>query len=574
MDSQTALRELEAELDKDVKALPLLKLPFRTVVSALYGVVDNRFHGPRTSPESRENEDVGSAIVNRLSYLLPLLIDCPVEPLGLNLANALSPITPQYLAELGFLLAYAHFSELMPEVHRGYYSVSGDVASGFRLTHASDSFRYYEARDIALTEISMPYYLRPRLKFEAQLVDVVNRFVKQKFSHAGDLVTTVTVIAKQLYEEFRLGIREIPILTDEGCNAAFGVSLEKFNRFRSAWAGISELCLHLADAFAHRARSSSGRRQRELFFESMEWTAPLLRRNFLEGLVLALTGLSGGEIDHLMQFYSFSPAEKRARQVGDGFFPPIAQLADSLHFNPDALRSMLSSRNVLYVLNRAHTQVFDEQVSGHLEPALIEIAKRPLSRLPDVFLAQEIDWGGGDIDLLVYSERENSALHIQAKAAIAPQGARMVAATEGRVKEALRQLSALRKLPPAQIDAIVEKAIGRPVRGVNLVDVVLCRASFGTAKIWERLGSVAVVNPSIVAAVVERLLATSSSNPVTAFAATVQEVADDIQRRAATGWEEATIELGRTTLTMPLLRLDSNVLWVERQKSYERLMGK
>ncbi|WP_148712927.1 hypothetical protein [Corallococcus sp. AB030] len=402
----------------------------------------------------------------------------------------------------------------------------------------------------------------------------MDRFIKQKYNHeGGDFLVDITLITKLLYEEIRLGIREIPILTDEGCEAAFGVSLEKFNRFRSAWAGISEFCLLLAEAFARRARSSNGRRQRELLFECMEWTAPLLRENFLGGLVLNITNLSGAEYDHLMQFFSFSPAEREASQVGDGFFPPIARLSGSLQFNPDALRSVLSSRNVLYALNRAHTQVFDERVSEHLEPALIDVAKRSLSRLSDVVLAQEIDWGGGDIDLLVYSERENRALHIQAKASIAPQGARMVAATESRVKEALRQLSALRKLSPARIDAIVEKAIGRPVRNVDLVDVVLCRASFGTAKTWERLGDVAVVNPPLLAAVVERLIATSNPNPIAAFSASVKGVSDDIQRRATNGWDEATIDLGRTTLTMPLLRLDSSVIWEERKLAYERLVS-
>lgn len=229
---------------------------------------------------------------------------------------------------------------------------------------------------------------------------------------------------------------------------------------------------------------------------------------------------------------------------------------------------------MLYALNKSQTNLFDEQISKHLEPALLETAKETLARIRGVRIAQEVKWDGGELDLLVYSESENKALHIQAKAPIAPQGARMVKATEDRVKEALDQLRGFRKLPRIQTDRIVGDAVGLKLQGVDLVDVVLCRASFGTAKVWERLGQVTALNPATLAAVVKNLERQFSQAPLAAFAETALRVTDDLQARITKGWDEATIQLGETSLTMPLLQLDYDIIRSELQLTFERLAAR
>jgi hypothetical protein len=45
----------------------------------------------------------------------------------------------------------------MPEIHRGYFAVSGDRDSGFALRHASPELAEHEARDIVLTEFAGPF---------------------------------------------------------------------------------------------------------------------------------------------------------------------------------------------------------------------------------------------------------------------------------------------------------------------------------------------------------------------------------------------------------------------------------
>ena len=111
----------------------------------------------------------------------------------------------------------------------------------------------------------------------------------------------------------------------------------------------------------------------------------------------------------------------------------------------------------------------------------------------------------GEFDLLVYDPRDNSVCHIQAKAPVPPQGARMVARLEGRVLEGLDQLRRFRELPESERTRIVTNAVGSAVTDPQLIhDVVMTRTSFGTAAVWNALAGRS--NPPLLKGAVDRRL--------------------------------------------------------------------
>lgn len=123
----------ENEFDAIFKELPIWQLPVRPILTALHLAVDGLFNGSRLDDSVRPRPEAGAALGGRLSYIVPQLLKCEPEPTGLNDADALrvvSDIDPDGLNRY-VLITYGHFCELMPEVHRGYYAVTGDNGRGF-----------------------------------------------------------------------------------------------------------------------------------------------------------------------------------------------------------------------------------------------------------------------------------------------------------------------------------------------------------------------------------------------------------------------------------------------------------
>jgi hypothetical protein len=61
------------------------------------------------------------------------------------------------LQQLLLAINYGHFSEVMPQVHRNYYSVTVVGEKHFRLEHRIENSAATEARDIVLSELAMPH---------------------------------------------------------------------------------------------------------------------------------------------------------------------------------------------------------------------------------------------------------------------------------------------------------------------------------------------------------------------------------------------------------------------------------
>ena len=163
--SLAELKEYEKEFDRLIDELPIWPLPVRPLLTALHLTVDSLFNGSRLDGSVRPRPEAGSALGARLSYLVPHLLKCDAEPIGRNGADALRALNdsdPEGICRFA-LVTYGHFCELMPEVHKGYYSVAGDKEKGFTLAHATRQFADHEATDIILTELSLSFLASPAM---------------------------------------------------------------------------------------------------------------------------------------------------------------------------------------------------------------------------------------------------------------------------------------------------------------------------------------------------------------------------------------------------------------------------
>ena len=321
----------------------------------------------------------------------------------------------------------------MPEVHRDYYLVEDDEKRGFRLCHPSPEFSLHEARDIILAELSLSLFLNSSKKQFTDLFDGHARTVPYANS---DMSKTL----RALNEHYRRHYNEPPFLTEDGYHAACGVGSNEFAQFRAALQAMADYAIGMSAAIDRRIRKE-GDPDNKLWKEMLEWISVCCKETAFFGFLKSLSGLEFDKLEWLVAMFSidFRTGKKSAGHARDGFLPPLARIDSSIVYNPDLLKMFLTARNILFAVRHQDQKLFNEMVSKHLEPSLVQQAADFLRATPGLEITLGHVWQKGDIDILVYSPSENAALHIQAKAAIPPQGARMVQTIEGRVLEGLDQ---------------------------------------------------------------------------------------------------------------------------------------
>lgn len=286
-----------------------------------------------------------------------------------------------------------------------------------------------------------------------------------------------------------------------------------------------------------------------------EWVAPLLNRNHIIGTAAGLSGVDPDKAESIVDLFTLDLDNLKRSGFGEGFFPPFLRLENALLFSPHAVKRMMPERNLLYAMLRTDQERFDNVVSQHLEPALLDDAARYLAAQPDVEVTTNHNWDQGEIDLLAFHEPSNSALQLQAKAAVPPQGARMVAQVESRTREAAEQISRFLALESATKDSIASAAFGRPLSAVTWSSGVLARTCLGTQKGWEAIGAYVPLNLVLLRAAVKRLQESGAFTFANLGTSAEDELAS-LRAKAALGWQTKDFTLLDTKIDLPLLDLD------------------
>jgi hypothetical protein len=234
-------------------------------------------------------------------------------------------------------------------------------------------------------------------------------------------------------------------------------------------------------------------------------------------------------------------------------------------------------RNVGYSLNRSASVMFSRDVAHHLERSLLNDAAEIIGRDPHLTVVRSRRWTSrdrtGEMDLAVLDQRARSVLlHIQAKAAIAPEGNRMTQAVERRIAEGFAQIDAFRQLAQSDRDDVASRIFGKRLAGVRIVDAVLGRAGFGTSEVWRRLSTdVVPLNLNILQGLV-----TAGAEGIPTFdlgqlPESVDRLLGGVEAAAKPAWAKTETDLGWLMLDMPQLDWDDEALLPLRSRYFPRV---
>ncbi len=553
------LAEFEKHADAAIAKLSVWQLPVRSLLSLIYLSADSQYVGGRFSRQkSQRHEDVGTAIITRMSYVMKFLEQGSRE-IGADIDDALSVFDEGLQGDIKELLGYAHFCEVMPLARRGFFTVE-PAPAGFKLQHPNQQFAAHEEADILLSEITLAHDLAP----PPYPIDACKRLVKAwPIIPADDLVK----VLQDAYRHYLQNVFEMPLLDGDGFGESFGFSRSDFVQLRAALMAYADFCLGMADAAERLAASAWTRPRRQaLEREVREWASPLLNRNHVVGLTAGLAGVDPDVADRIVSNFTLNLNNVAASGGGEGFFPPFLMLSNALLFSPHAVKRMMPERNLLYALVRTGRPKFDEVVSRHLEPALLTDAAQCLSALPGVEIRQNVSWEQGEIDLLAYHEASNTALQVQAKAAVPPQGARMVAQIESRTLEAAKQIRRFLNLSDEEKRRVASAAIGRPIEPVAWSSGVLVRTCLGTETAWSGISGCIPLNPVLLRAALKRLVTYSDFSFAKLDAAVAEELAA-LRASALQGWTNKSFALFGKTIELPLLDLDYGAIAAYRNRA-------
>ncbi|UWU84922.1 hypothetical protein N2605_00205 [Bradyrhizobium yuanmingense] len=480
--------------------------------------------------------------------------------IGESLADALGALDEQSISEIQSALGYAHFCEIMPMVRNGYLRVE-HAERGFELVHPSPQFSHHEQCDVIASEMALPFLERP-FPFR------VSTLLKMSSDWPRLVAEDFLLLLMDSYRHHFASIYERELLSSADYLKAFDFERDDYLRVRAALMSLASWCIGMAAAAESKAIGAANDAE-HWQKECMEWASPLLKVSFVRSLIGELAGVSDSRVDRILSVFTDTPFGTGQCISGDGYLAPIVQIGDSFLFSPRGLLIMLGERNIVYVANKTNKRHFDEYVSSSLEVALLDRAGKALSCIGGLVVRKNVVWKHGEIDLLAYSPKTNTALHVQAKAPIPPQGARMTRQVETNSLHAIRQLAAFDSQPTSDKDAILCNTFGLDIANAKWASAVLASSSFGTSSAWSALQGIAALNPPLLTHVSRRMIQESNANLLDVPSLAAKSL-DEIVARTSRGWTRQTISVFGTDVSFPGLLLDYEAIGKVQLECSER----
>lgn len=575
------LEAFERALDASVEASQFWEAPRQHVLTVLLALVQNGMLGG-ASVGASPRERAAESLLDRLPALVPLLRRCPTES-----AQEPGGFSIQGLTDLVEVLTYAHATELYPDLWRGTRviaecsepdavgedstSATADAPSAYVVRHASDEAADSEVADIVLGRLAIPWG-----RFDPKLPSPRAHAASQLNApgippHEVILEIAVMVIGT-------LTLNELSMVDDAAMRVMVGVERSEFSKFRDACTALGVAITSSAEHCLEQARQTDGEVAEQWAADAMAWSSPLVRAWDLLEWIEVLSGLDKACAKRLIGSFSEpnSASEwqaENADSVIDGFFPPFwpieARGGDYILLSPWHLQSVVTQHSLVSRYAKVEGDSFDQSVSKSMEPALLEHAAKAWKRVSGAQVVLNESWScngaRGEFDALVFSESENTVIHVQAKGSIPAVSSRMVARLEKTVMKGLDQLAAVRSLDRDDLDGVLSRALGVDVSHPEVIDVLLISSCVGSFAAWSALGSVTPVNPVLLSAAVESVVE-SGGLPLGSVTDRASELLDGLINHANPSWEQSSVvlglgsEAGALSVTFPALSLDMDVI--------------
>lgn len=466
-----ALKSFEDNADHQVKCLKVGKLPTRAMWASFHLTIFNSLHISGRS-DARVWK-TGDTTCHRLSYLLPWF---------LGLVNSLSPIEAVKSAQLvkdedpddqefNSLLLYAHFCEVMPDVHRGRLVVK-KITGGFSLQHASPDIARAEATDIIISELAIPHLARrePRLP-DKRMLDLANS--------ASVNWDEIIQVARERMAGYHEDIREDPVVTDKVMNEVFGFDRIRFREIQAAVLALGSVCLELGLILWIQSV-----KQNLVPHKAAEFISICLPETELIDKLTNLSQNPRQNVCNFLEAFIFDQASSKNFRGGEGFTPPFVRIELSIVFSPDFIQRFLHPRNAIHHLIKSDKKKFDVVISRDLEPTLVQLITDEFVGINGLEIVCSVKFKGGELDILIVDSVTGDVVVAEVKAPLPPQGSRATERLADRMREGLDQLRGFQSLSQQQRLVIVNSRVKHKLSSAKFHYMIVGRACFGAPEVW------------------------------------------------------------------------------------------
>lgn len=473
--------EFENSLDKEIEKLNLSQYPLRSILT-LFHLGIYMCCSEERAKESTCNCSTFSSIY---SYFLKYINKCDEKIIGADAYDIFTVIPDVFQEELKKIIGYGAFCEIAPFIWRGIYEPDLINENELDLSYSNGTFDI-EVKDAILTALASGYTINNERSASIDYDKQVEEFIKNgQFNYT--LMCDEIKRGQKWYKEYWKDDNTI----SEQVYKELGITKDTYISFQIFWLSFCDYHIKSANAL-YRLIKSGKDTSRLIQNEFLEHLSPFLKKSFFyEYLKEDIIGIKEHDFKKLMDYFSQNVKEKFSNL--DGYFPVFFEFEDAYLFSCYNVKMSLSSRNLLYLLNKFNKKLFDNTVSDYLEPNLIDKAVDLFKGLDNIKIEKNRKWDESEFDILVYFENEKTILHIQVKGSIPVEGARMTERLEDRMDEGIEQLDKFKKLDKVKKEKILSGIFDEEITDINIVDVLLGWGGFGTKNIWDKIDTYNIV---------------------------------------------------------------------------------
>lgn len=557
------LVELEKELDNKVGTLPIWQSSFQTILSQLLLAID--------TVDRSKGRDTAMDYSSRLSYISKLINNKAAKKDIVNSTGAILSLDPAHVEDINFLIAYAHFSMLMPQIHRGTLvpiKIEGNV---IELDYPSPEVEFAELIDKLYSYVS----LQAAVSFNREHELYQYQYKKVSLNDSTFSAKDAWWV-NQMADFYRKYVIVVEVLPSAVLKEVIGLTYDEYLSFTATIRAFSDFFLTLGNAYLHQANSTKNETlANKLMSEYFEHLVCYLNFKFV-GFFMHVSGLSKEKflraLSYYLSVYSNNTKEKLVENsfCGEGFFPPFCLMDQSLIFSPHACRYMLNVNNALYSLNKRNSKLFDDKVSQHLEPTLINQLEYLFTSLKGIKTAKNIKYGKNEIDLLVLSEQEQVCLVLQVKSTIAPDSSRTVERVQDRALEGMDQINLFNTLSDEEKLHIINAACKSKLTEVSTVDFLVVRSSAGSNRIWPLNDEIKIANYTLLAWILSEMIE-ANDQTIFNFSQRIKSAQDELIRLSKWQKDYESLVIGDYTIRIPNLNIDLSEIVPINFRTYKNL---
>jgi len=546
-DRNSQLFDFEREADARIATIALAGVPVRAVWAHYHFMIFYflHFEGARDAAARRSAE----TMTYRLSYILPWIAGRTGDRSNMAAAqaDALFRASDPGAKGASALDAYAHFSEVLPDVRRGRV-VAKRIKNGFSLSHPSPQAARAEATDIIVSGLAIPHIANRTPTHFSTVIKALAAV------NPIDWTAVVHEAAGRI-AKYKANLREDPVISDAAMVEVFGFSGPRFREIQTAVFALAEVCQELALIhYMNNADEAGDPSEATMDLVSISW----LETEFVDRIA-QLAGGDSREVREFIDNFTFDPSTPKKLRGGEGYTPPFARVGTQICWSPDLVLRFLQPRNALQDMMKLNKKKFDNLVSHTLEPTLVEAVVAELEQFSSLKVAVSTEYELGEIDLIILEPSSGDVVIVEVKGPIPPQGSRATERLTDRIREGLDQLRRFQGLSEAHRLKIVAAGTGVKLAHARFHYLIMARACLGAIEVWQS-GTPAIPATLPLVRLALAALAKRGGNVAAELGSELEHQTAMLLRESRWSWSSGKMPLFGRMLYTPQLRYDEAIV--------------